>query len=846
MPITHFQHWAKAILLVVLAAMIAVPSLDAETGYDAWLRYSPIDNVVKHGYDDLPAVVVVFGGSGVVEAAGRELVRGFRGTLGRVPRVEDSLPEENAIILGTLDSIRRAAPRLGLSATMKDDGYWLKTVPVDGVQYVVVTGPSERGVLYGTFALLRKLCLRQPIAGLDEKQEPYAPIRWVNEWNNLDGTIERGYAGRSIFFENDNVRADLSRVSDYGRLLASLGINGCTVNNVNANPRVITAGFLPQLARIAEAMRPWGVKLSVSVDFSSPRRVGGLDTFDPLDPRVARWWRETADNIYEIIPDFAGFVLKADSEGRLGPSAYGRTHADAANVIARALRPHGGLIFYRGFVYDHHMDWRNLKNDRARAAYDNFVPLDGRFEDNVVIQIKNGPIDFQVREPASPLFGALEKTNQAIELQITQEYLGQARHMVYLAPMWKEVLDFDMHASGAGTPVKALVAGRTFHRPAGGFVGVSNVGLDANWTGHHLSQANLYGFGRLAWDPDLSSREIAEEWVRLTYGHDPQVGETIVDLLLRSWPTYENYTGPLGAQTLTEITGNHYGPAVEASERNGWGQWHRADEEGVGMDRTAATGTGFIGQYRPPVAKVYESVETCPDELILWMHHVPYTHVLHSGKTVIQHIYDTHYQGAEDAEGFVDRWRSLRGHIDEQRYREVLERLEYQAGHAQVWRDSVCNWFLRTSGIPDSQGRAGNFPGRIEAEAMRFAGYQEIDVTPWETASGGKAVECASPTGECSASFRYDGEPGWFDLRVQYFDQSNGVSRYRVFMGAQPVDDWLADNDIPTSKPDGHSSTRRRIGALALRPGDVIRIAGRRDGGENAALDYVEILPSGP
>ncbi len=345
---------------------------------------------------------------------------------------------------------------------------------------------------------------------------PAVPLRWVNQWDNLDGSIERGYGGRSIFWENMHARDDLSRVSEYGRLLASLGINGCSINNVNANPRVLAPELIPQIARIAEAFRPWGVKVVLSIDFGSPQSVGGLDTFDPLDPKVIAWWNAKVDELYRAVPDLGGFVLKADSEGRVGPSTYGRTHADAANVVARALKPHGGLIFYRGFVYDHHMDWNNPKNDRARAAYDNFKELDGKFDDNAVVQIKNGPIDFQVREPASPLFGALEKTKQAIELQVTQEYMGQARHTVFLAPMWKETLDFDMRVRDSFTPVKTLV---------NGFVGVVNVGLDDNWFGNHLSQENLYGFGRLAWNPDLAVTRIDDEWSGLTFGGSPQVRE---------------------------------------------------------------------------------------------------------------------------------------------------------------------------------------------------------------------------------------------------------------------------------------------------------------------------------
>jgi alpha-glucuronidase len=816
-------------LISILFPILLPLAAGAETGAEAWLRYQPLKSPPA-----VPATVVLLDSTEVTRSARDELIRGLRGMLGRTLRIEEKLPGEPAIVLGTLSTLK-------WKADLAPESFWLRTTVLEGQPRLVVAGTDERGVLYGVFALLRKIALGEPVAALDEKQQPYSPVRWTNEWNNLDGTIERGYAGPSLWFEKDNVREDLSRAAGYARLLASLGINGCAVNNVNANPRVISTEFLPQLARLATAFRPWGVRIAVAIDFSSPRRVGGLDTFDPLDPRVAEWWKNKIDGIYRAVPDLAGIVIKADSEGRLGPSAYGRTHADAANVLARPLKPHGGLLFYRGFVYDNHMDWRNLKNDRARAAADNFVKLDGQFEDNVLIQIKHGPIDFQVREPASPLFGALEKTNQAAELQITQEYFGQARHMVFLVPMWKTVLDFDLHAKGTGTPVKALVAGHVFHRPAGGFVGVSNVGLDVNWTGHPLSQANLYGFGRLAWNPDLTSGQIAEEWTRLTYGSDPLVLSTLTGMLLESWHAFENYTGPLGLQTLTEITGNHYGPAVEASERNGWGQWHRADEKGVGMDRTAATGTGFIGQYRPAVARVYESLATCPDDLILFMHHVPYSHVLHSGKTVIQYLYDAHYAGAATAAGYVRKWKSLEGRIDEQRYNEVLARLQYQAGHAIVWRDAVNTWFLKTSGIPDKTGRAGHFPSRTEAEALALEGYQIVDVRPWEAASGSKAVSC--PAAQCTAKLSFHGQPGWYDIAVEYFDQNSGAARYEVYVGTQLVDEWRATDRIPSAGINAHTSTRRVIGGVALRPGDSIRIVGCPDGRETAALDYVEVTP---
>jgi alpha-glucuronidase len=575
------------------------------------------------------------------------------------------------------------------------------------------------------------------------------------------------------------------------------------------------------------------VSLALSIDFSSPMRVGGLDTFDPLDSRVSAFWKERVDDIYRAIPDFGGFVVKADSEGRLGPSAYGRTHADAANVIARALAPHHGVLFYRGFVYDHLMDWRNVKNDRARAAVDNFQTLDGRFDANVILQIKNGPIDFQVREPASPLFGALRRTQKAIELQITQEYLGQQRHVVFLAPMWKEVLDFDMRVADAETPVKSLISG---------FVGVSNVGQAKNWLGHDLAMANLYAFGRLAWNPDLSSRRLAAEWAQMTFGSQPRVVETVSGILGDSWRTYERYTGSLGMGTLTDIIRAHYGPGIESSERNGWGQWHRADGRGVGMDRTSATGTGFISQYPPAVAAMYESIDTTPDDLLLFMHHVPYTHVLKSGKTVIQHLYDEHYQGAAEAAGFAERWRALDGLIDHERFASVLAKLEYQAGHAVVWRDAVTSWFRWISGVPDTQGRVGRYPNRTEAESMQLDRYAIEAVTPWETASGGQAVRCPA-TATCSATMRFAGATGTYDVVVQYFDENDGASAFTLSVADRAVDRWVADADLPSNAPNGHTSTRRVVRRVSIESGASIRIEAKSDRDEGAVLDYIEILP---
>jgi alpha-glucuronidase len=831
---------------------VFAPATHAETGYDAWLRYAPItERSARDRYNDLPATVVALGDSPTVAAAQQEVVRGVRGMLGRTLRVSNKIPDEGAIILGTYDDVSKALSSIGKTPELSPEGFWLRTLTVDGKNHLVIAAPSETGVLYGAFTVLRMIGLETAVSDLNVRDEPYAPIRILNHWDNLDGTIERGYAGRSIFWENGHITKDLDRVRDYARLMASVGINGCSINNVNADARVISAELLPEVARVAEVFRPYGVKLYIALDFASPRKIGGISTFDPRDPAAVDFWKRKVDEIYKVIPDLGGFVLKADSEGRLGPSEYNRTHADAANVIADALEPHGGILFYRGFVYDHKMDWNDPKNDRAKAAYDNFHPLDGKFRDNVVIQIKNGPIDFQVREPASPLFGGLQQTNQAIELQITQEYLGQQRHLVFLPPMWKEVLDFDLKADPKAkgdrnvTHVKDLVSGLTFKRPYGGFVGVSNVGRDTNWLGHHLAMANLYGFGRLAWNPDLASKEIAEEWTRLTFGGDPKVVGTIVDLLLKSWNIYENYTGFNGVGTLTDIIHVHYGPGIESSENNGWGQWHRADDKGIGMDRTVETGTGFIGQFSPEVASGYESLKNCPDELLLFMHHVPYDHKLKSGKTLIQHIYDSHYDGARDADRLIRDWQTLDGRIDEARYNEVLADLTYQAGHAQVWRDAIANWFLRKSGIADDKKRVGDYPNRIEAEAMELEGYEAIDVKPWETASGGQAAALTDKDRTGSISYKFAGKPGWHDLEIAYFDENDGVSKFKLYVGDQLVDQWQADDQLPDDKPGGHTSTRHRTPKIALRPDDVVRLEGTSDGDEQAGVDYIEILPIG-
>ena len=733
-----------------------------------------------------------------------------------------------------------AALRVGRDASLGAEEYRV----VAGHSGVRISGGSARAALYGVFHVLEEVAAETPLPA-DERQRPAVAVRWVNQWDNLDGLIERGYAGRSIFFAGGHVRADLTRAGAYARLLASVGINGCTVNNVNSDLRTLTPGMLQEFARIAEVFRPWGVRLSLSVDLSSPQVAGGLKTFDPLDPAVALWWQQKVDEVYKRIPDFAGFVVKADSEGRAGPSQYGRTPAEAANVLARALKPHGGLVLYRGFVYNHHLDWHDMKADRARAGYDNFASLDGKFEPNVVVQIKHGPIDFQVREPVSPLFTGLRHPSEAIELQVTQEYTGQQRHMVYLVPMWKTALDTDMRVDGRASPLREVVEGRTFHQPLGGFVGVANVGLEENWLHHPMALLNLYGFGRLAWDPRLTSSQIAEEWTRQTFGNEPRVVGTIDALQMGSWKAYEHYTGPLGLGTLTDIIGVHFGPGIESAENNGWGQWIRADHAGVGMDRTSATGTGYISQYPAELAAEYESLKTCPEALLLFLHHVPYGYRLRSGQTLIQYVYDAHYAGAATAAGYAARWKALKGLVDEARYAEVLGLFEFQAGHAAVWRDAVNQWFARESGVEDEQHRVGHDANRIEAEAMTADGYTVVPGEPWETASGGKAVVC--PREVCSLSTKVARAGGSYRVDVQYFDLRNGVSNFELQVNGRTVAGWKAEDTLPPAVEDkrvgGQTSTRFTLPRVELKTGDTLTIVGRPDGQERAPVDYVELTP---
>jgi alpha-glucuronidase len=595
--------------------------------------------------------------------------------------------------IGTISHLNKMA---GLSLpTQGPEGFVIRVTDTS----VVIAGQDGPGTLYGVYRFLALLALGSLKPGLEIAETPTAPIRMINHWDNMDGSVERGYAGPSLFFKDDRLDYEELRIKDYARLLASVGINRLSINNVNvrgAAKRLITKAFLDDVAALAAIFRPFGIRLLISINFSAPHALGETETADPLEPAVAAWWRDQAALVYRYIPDLAGFLVKADSEGESGPFQYGRTHAEGANMLADALRPHGGDLVWRCFVYNSGQDWRDHSIDRPRAAYDHFKALDGSFADNVLLQIKFGPVDFQVREPVSPLFGALTKTRHLMELQITQEYTGHQIDLCYLPWMWKDVMDFDT-ARGPQSRIKDLLGSAI-----DGLAAVGNVGLDKNWTGHTLAQANLYGYGRIAWNPSFSPKELAGEWCTLSFGKG-KAGETIQDLLLASYPAYEKYNAPFGVGFMVTPQ-SHYGPSVEGYEFSRWGTYHRADHSAIGINRTAA-GTGYASQYTEQNATLFSDPTTCPENLLLFFHRLRYDFVMKNGQTLLQNIYDIHFEGCQEAEAMLETWKTLQGFLDDVVYHSVLSRLERQVGNAREWRDVINTYFYRRTGIGDKKGR---------------------------------------------------------------------------------------------------------------------------------------------
>ncbi|WP_051007543.1 alpha-glucuronidase [Amphibacillus xylanus] len=662
------------------------------TSYRAWLQYEPIEDqsYASNVSAYLKNVAVNLDCDEIIDNALIE----WQTALGSMLQMNSAVDVGSELDQGLI---------LKLDASYQEDTYTIDS----SENLLTLTGGSSRAILYGIFHVLRLIQQRKSLDNLSIKETPKNKIRMINHWDDMDGSVERGYAGESFFFKDYKFIKDRQRIHDYARLLSSVGINALTINNVNVHKietELVTDTYLADVKLTSDIFNQYGITMYLSINYAAPIELGVLDTADPLDENVIAFWEKTAKRVYEVVPNLGGFLVKADSENRPGPFTYNRDHAEGANMLGKALEPYGGIVIWRCFVYNNKQDWRDRKTDRARAAYDHFKPLDGKFNDNVVLQIKNGPMDFQVREPVSPLIGELKDTNQFLEFQIAQEYLGQQRHLVYLIPQWKEVLEFDTYAKGKGTKVKDIVSGEVFDNKIAGIVAVSNVGIDYNWTGHTMAQLNLYGYGRLIWNPDLTAEEIAMEWIKQTFGHDPQLIETIMKMVMPSWEAYENYTSPLGIGWMVNVS-HHYGPNIDGYEYDMWGTYHYADRNGIGVDRTIATGTGYTGQYYKENQELYESIETCPDELLLFFHHVPYTHVLQSGKTVIQHIYDTHFKGVEQVEEMIEHWTSLEDKIDQRRYQDVKERLEHQLWSAKEWRDTINTYFYRKSGIADEHNR---------------------------------------------------------------------------------------------------------------------------------------------
>lgn len=570
---------------------------------------------------------------------------------------------------------------------------------------VIIHAQTTKGLLYGMFFLHRSLIennnnVREIISKPDQS------LRMINHWDNMDGTIERGYAGNSIFFKDNDFRRDYDLVREYARLLSSVGINAVTLNNVNVRGRaieLICEENLGEVKMLNDIFSSYGIQTFLCVNFASPKIIGGLDTADPLDKSVIEFWNNITKKIYKYIPDFGGFVIKADSEGEPGPFEYGRKHDEGANLFGRALEPYGGRCIWRCFVYNHKQDWRDRSTDRAKAAYEEFMPLDGKFIDNVSLQIKLGPLDFQVREPVSPLLGSLRNTNYLIEFQLTQEYTGHQKSIYYQVPVWKEALDFDCKYEDTPGTVKELIRKNSPIVNNSGICAVGLVGMDSNWTGNKLMQINLFAYGLLSWNNNLSSEIIADEWIDLTFSLGNNLKDKLREILLTSRETYAMYTAPRGVGFMVRPV-THDGPSIDGYEYDKWGTYHFADWQSIGNDRTK-NGTGFVKQYSPEVCEFYDNLETCPDNLLLWFHHVPYTHILHNGKSLIQDIYDNHFVGVDRVKQYQIDWQSFEGKIDENSYYNVKSLLSYQLKMAIEWRDQINTYFYRKTGISDIHGR---------------------------------------------------------------------------------------------------------------------------------------------
>jgi alpha-glucuronidase len=697
-------------LVAACLLLVAASPARAEDGYDLWLRYRQVSDPSRlTQYRAAIGDVYVNGSTPTLQIVRDELLRGLRGLLGR----EVLLASTDRRAGGVVRVIVRGEGTL--AQTLGPEGYSISSVRAG----ITINAATDVGALYGAFALLRHLQTGGALTELRGVMVPRVELRLLDHWDNLDRSVERGYAGRSLWMWDSLPGALSPRYVDYARANASLGINGTVLTNVNANARVLTEPYLQKVAALANVFRPYGIRTYLTARFSAPIEIGGLKTADPLDPAVRQWWKTKVDEIYRHVPDFGGFVVKANSEGQPGPQDYKRTHADGANMLAEAVGSRG-IVMWRAFVYSN-----EVPVDRIKQAYDEFKPLDGKFRDNVLVQVKNGPLDFQPIEPFHPLFGAMPKTPLVLELQVTKEYLGQDTHLAYLGPYWEEVLDADTYANGRGSTVAHVVAGGLPGRdpaqqPRGGIAGVANIGDDRNWTGSHFNQANWYAFGRLAWDPRLSSRAIAEEWARMTWSNDRAVVAPVVRMMMASRDAVMNYMTPLG---LTHImaTGHHYGPGAWVSNagRPDWTPtyYHRADSLGVGFDRTA-TGSNAVAQYFPPIARRFAGRETVPENMLLWFHHVRWTDRTRSGRTVWEEMVHKYNEGVDSVRAMQRDWETVRGKVDDERFRDVQGFLAIQEKEARWWRDATLSYFQSVNRLP--------IPARYEQPAHPLDYYRRL------------------------------------------------------------------------------------------------------------------------
>jgi alpha-glucuronidase len=719
----------RAMLLALALVASAAAPARAEDGYALWLRYTRVADAARLAeYRAAAARLVIPGSSPTLLAARDELRRGIRGMLGR-DLVLSPTGADGAIIAGTPSSMPVIAA-LGLGDELRrvgDEGFIIRPMSVQGRRVLVIAANRDIGVLYGAFQLLRGMQTGRSVAELAAVSVPRVQRRVLDHWDNLDGSIERGYAGRSLWEWSVLPDSISRRYTDYARANASVGINGTVLTNVNANAQVLTEPYLRKVAALAGVFRPYGIRVYLTARFSAPIELGGLATADPLDPAVRAWWKAKADEIYRIIPDFGGFLVKANSEGQPGPQDYHRTHAEGANALADAVAPYGGIVMWRAFVYS-----AEVPTDRIKQAYDEFHPLDGQFRDNVLVQVKNGPLDFQPREPFHPLFGAMPRTPLMLELQITQEYLGQVSDLVYLAPLFEEVLDADTYARGPGSTVARVIDGSLEGHGLTGIAGVANTGDTRDWTGHPFGQANWYAFGRLAWDPGLASAGIADEWLKMTFTADPSFVAPVAAMMMRSRETAVETMTPLGLHHIM-ARNHHYGPGpwVAGGGRADWTAvyYHRADTLGIGFDRTA-TGSDAVSQYAAPVRERWGSRATVPDSLLLWFHRVGWNERMRSGRTLWNELVHRYDAGVDSVRSMRTTWDAMRGKIDDERFEQVRGHLATQEKVATWWRDGALLYFQQFSRQPFPAGTAPPahplefYTARVGPEVPDFPGVR--------------------------------------------------------------------------------------------------------------------------